>query len=92
MRCPTCGNEVNPFVGSPLSQQEFYARQMAQQQNMNQIAGYGMQNNPIYGGSRLGSMQCGSPGIDYAAEELPKPESKPTAWKQFKELLGKLIP
>lgn len=90
MRCPTCGNETNPFGGSPTSQQEWYSRQMAQQQNMNQL-GWGQGSMQGVHHPAAGTQNAYRPPIEPEPSE-PAPPKPMSAWQQFKALIHEVFP
>jgi hypothetical protein len=92
MRCPTCGNE-NPYGNGQNPQQDYFNRMMAQQQNMNQLLGKGMQDAYIRYGGMAANMNAGE-GRTFGnpACDEPEPALKPTAWHQLKALLKVMIP
>lgn len=95
MKCPTCGNEMTPFGSMSSNPPEYYLGQIAQHQNLNQLAGYGMQNGMQNGysaqamsggsGRTFGNPACDEP-------ETPRPEPKQTAWSQFKKAIREVFP
>lgn len=92
MKCPQCGNEISPF-SSPAHGSHYYAQQLAQYQNVwgqNQLGSYLMQNS----WNRYGMSGGLADSIDHSKDEHEpdKPDTKPTAWAQFKDLIKRLIP
>ena len=85
MRCPTCGNEMNPLGGGQISQQEWNSQQVMKNEYISELGGMGI----AFINCRPEPLQLDTDGND-AQGVKHKPKS--TAWGQFKQLVRKLVP